>query len=272
MRLGPGEYFGTTAWEKRSGDLRLTLSVYPAGQAQPRHCHANPTFFLLLRGSHRDYSGHGEFDQPPLSLIYHPTTSAHAGESGAQDVRGLNIEYEPGWLGRHGLDEGDLCGYRPLDAPQARLAALRFLATAVQPGGRAETDLETQALELVEALGAGPCRPAPGPAPRWLRTAEDFMRARFRESVSLRHVAAEARVHPVYLARVFRRRHGCSVSEYLRALRLLEAGRLVLQRASLAGAAHAAGFADQPHFSRRFAAAFGFSPRGLWPARISFGK
>jgi AraC family transcriptional regulator len=76
-------------------------------------------------------------------------------------------------------------------------------------------------------------------------------------------------VHPVYLARVFRRRHGCSVSEYLRALRLEEAGRLVLQGAPLAQAAYAAGFADQAHFTRCFAAAFGFTPTGLWPARAS---
>jgi AraC family transcriptional regulator len=93
------------------------------------------------------------------------------------------------------------------------------------------------------------------------------LRARFRESVGLRHVAREAGVHPVYLARVFRRRHGCSVGEYLRVLRLVEAGRLVLEGAALAQAAHEAGFADQAHFSRCFSGAFGFTPKGLRPAR-----
>jgi AraC family transcriptional regulator len=142
------------------------------------------------------------------------------------------------------------------------------VATAFQHGDRVEADLETQALELLEPLVARP-RPdqAAGPIPRWLRTAEDFLQARFRESVGLRHVAREAGVHPVYLARVFRRCHGCSVSEYLRALRLIEAGRLVLEGTPLAQAAYAAGFADQAHFCRRFSAAFGFTPRGLWPAR-----
>jgi AraC family transcriptional regulator len=184
-------------------------------------------------------------------------------------MRGLNIEYEPGWLSRHELDERDLGDYRPLDSAPARLAALRFLATAFQPGDRADPDLETQALELLEPLVTRPARPAEGPVPRRLRAAEDFLRVRFREPVSLRHVAREVGVHPVYLARVFRRRHGCSVSEYMRALRLAEAGRLGLQGAPLAQAAYAAGFADQAHFSRRFSAAFGFSPRGLWPARAS---
>ena len=53
------------------------------------------------------------------------------------------------------------------------------------------------------------------------------------------------------------------------ALRLVEAGRLVLQGESLATAAHAAGFSDQAHFSRRFSREFGFSPKGLWPVRRS---
>jgi AraC family transcriptional regulator len=184
-------------------------------------------------------------------------------------MRGLNIEYEPDWLNRYELDEKNLGGYRPLDSASACLAALRFLATACQPGDRADTDLETQALELLEPLVTRHARPAAGPVPRWLATAEDFLRARFREHVSLRHVAREVGVHPVYLARVFRRRHSCSVSEYLRVLRLVEAGRLVLQGASLVQAAYAAGFADQAHFSRRFSAAFGFSPKGLWPVRVS---
>jgi AraC-like DNA-binding protein len=269
MWLGPGEYFGSPVWERRSGGLLLTLSVYRTGRIQPWHCHANPTFFLLLAGDHRDHSRQGGFDQPAFSLVYHPTTSAHAGEQGERGMRGLNIEYEPYWLERHGLSERDLGGYRPLDSALTCLASLRFLATAFQPGERAETELETQALEFLEPLVARPARSAAGSAPRCLGTAEDFLRARFRESVSLRDVARESGVHPVYLARVFRQRFGCSVSQYLRAVRLVEAGQLVLQGASLAQAAYAAGFADQAHFSRCFSQAFGFTPKGLWPARDS---
>jgi AraC family transcriptional regulator len=267
MRLGPGEYLGGTSWERPCRGLLLTLSAYQPNQTQPWHCHAHPTFFLLLCGSHRDHSRQGVFDQPALSLVYHPTTTVHAGELGARGMRGLNIEYQPAWLERHGLRESDLGGYQSLDSAMMRLAALRFLATACQPGDRADSELETLALELLAPLVAWPDRPAAGSRPPWLRTAEDFLRARFRESVSLRDVAREAGVHPVYLARVFRGRHGCPVSEYLCRLRLAEAGQLVLEGASLAQAAHAAGFADQAHFARCFSAAFGFSPKGLRPVR-----
>jgi AraC family transcriptional regulator len=267
MRLGPGEYLGGTLWERRCRGLRLTLSAYGRGGTQPWHCHANPTFFILLAGDHRDHTRREGFDQPTLGLVYHPTTEPHAGEMGPRGMRGLNVEYEPGWLEGHGLREADLGGYRPLASARSRLAALRLLATAFQAGDCAEADLQTQALELLEPLVARPAAPAAGPAPRCLRAAEEFLGAHFRGPVSLRDAARAAGVHPVYLARVFRGRHGCPVSEYLRALRLAEAGRLVLGGAPLVEAAYAAGFADQAHFSRSFSREIGHSPKTLLPAR-----
>src|SRR5262245_28555567 len=125
MRLGPGEFFGEAVWGRQFGGLRLTLSAYRPGLAQPWHDHSHPTFFLLLAGGHRDHSPRGGFDQPPFSLVYHPAGYAHSGEHGPRGMRGLNIEYEPGWLARNELVERDLGGYRPLDSGPARLAALR---------------------------------------------------------------------------------------------------------------------------------------------------
>jgi AraC family transcriptional regulator len=269
MRLGPGQFFGSTVWERRSGGLLLTLSAYPRGGTQPWHCHTNPTLFLLLAGQHRDHTRHEGFDQPAFSLVYHPITGQHAGELGPRGMRGLNIEYEPDWLARHALREADLGAYRPLASLQDRLASLRLLATAFGAGPQAEADLQTQALELLEPLVVRPGAPAVGPAPRCLHRAEEFLRGQFRGPVSLRDAAREAGVHPVYLARVFRRHTGRSVSAYLRALRLAEAGRLVLEGAPLIEAAYTAGFADQAHFSRSFSRELGHSPKCLLPARAS---
>jgi AraC family transcriptional regulator len=267
MRLNAGNYLGAPVWQRQCDGVLLTLTAYPRAGTQPWHCHANPTFFLLLSGDHRDHSRHASFEQPPFSLVYHPTTWTHAGEPGPRGMRGLNIEYGPSWLARHELRPDALGGYRSLASPRARLGALRFAATAFQPGDHAAADLQTRALEFLAALVARPVEM--GPSPAWLRRAEEFLREFFREPVSLRDAAREAGVHPVHLARVFRRRNGRSVSGYLTALRLVEAGRLVLQGSSLADASHAAGFSDQAHFSRRFSREFGFSPKNLLPARAS---
>src|SRR5262249_13332887 len=81
--------------------------------------------------------------------------------------------------------------------------------------------------------------------------------------VRLRDVAAEVGVHPVYCARAFRRATGCTVSTYVHILRLVDAGRLILDEGQpLAQAALQAGFADQAHFTRMCSRSLDFT-RGL---------
>src|SRR5262249_32303117 len=106
--------------------------------------------------------------------------------------------------------------------------------------------------------------PESTPRPPWFRRAETYIHDQFQTPITLRACARAAGIHPVHLARVFRQRYQCSVSEYLRALRLLEAGRLVLRaNVSITEAALRAGFADHAHFTRCCSRRFGFSPRVL---------
>jgi AraC family transcriptional regulator len=271
MKLGPGAHFGESLRERSFGGLTVKLLSYQAGQKQPLHVHAHPTLFVLLTGAHRERWRRGEHEQPALAPLYHPTAVHHGSEVGPDGMLAINLEFEPCWLGRHGLEERDLGGYRLL-APsvRARLDGLRLAATAFRAGPEAEAGLETQALEALVPLVREAGREGSGsaPAPRWLRRAEEFLRATFPTPVSLRVVAAEVGVHPVYLARVFRRRHGCSVHEYLLALRLAEAGQSILHRGRpLAEAALAAGFSDQAHLCRCFRREFGVTPKALRAAR-----
>lgn len=97
--------------------------------------------------------------------------------------------------------------------------------------------------------------------PRWLLAAEEALRERVDRPVGLGELAAEVGVHPTHLARAFRRRHGVSVGEYGRRLRLAwAAGELATGDLSLGAVAAQAGFADQSHFTRAFRAHAGVTP------------
>jgi AraC family transcriptional regulator len=77
-------------------------------------------------------------------------------------------------------------------------------------------------------------------------------------------IAAQARVHPVYLARVFRQVYGVTPGEYVRRLRLEWAKERILNSAEpLSDLALQAGFADQSHLSRAFRARYGVPPAHL---------
>ena len=78
---------------------------------------------------------------------------------------------------------------------------------------------------------------------------------------SLAELAAGVGVHPVTLARAFRRTFGCTIGEYLRRLRIERAAeQLATGTQPLAEIALAAGFADQSHFSNVFRRRVGMSP------------
>jgi AraC family transcriptional regulator len=68
-------------------------------------------------------------------------------------------------------------------------------------------------------------------------------------------------VHPTHLARAFRARHGVSVGEYGRRVRVAWASaELAASDRPLAMIAAQAGFADQGHFTRLFRRYVGTTP------------
>jgi len=97
-------------------------------------------------------------------------------------------------------------------------------------------------------------------APSWLDEADAMVRERFAEKIRLSDVAIAVGVHPVHLARSYRRRFGTSVGERVRALRLESAREQLASGAAVAAAAASAGFADQSHFTKAFRRAHGIGP------------
>lgn len=263
LTLSSGEYFGSILHRRRLQGLPLTLTAYPPGHTYPWHIHDIPTLFVLLAGQHHDENRRVSFDQSPLSVVVHPTHGPHATSVGPDGMVGLNLELTDDWLDRCHIERRDLAvDYLVLDSLGAKLLALRVAVLACGPEEAAEVEVETVALEMVACLVRAPLPPAR--APHWLSRAQDFLRAHAHNPVGLRDVAAEVGVHPVYCARAFRQAAGCTVSAYLRALRLLDAGRLILEkRHSLADVALHVGFADQAHFTRAFSRDLGFPPGRL---------
>lgn len=106
--------------------------------------------------------------------------------------------------------------------------------------------------------------------PLWLERVRNSLEEHFAEPYKVSEIAAQAGVHPVHLAREFRKYYGASVGEYLRRMRIEYACReLMGSNVAVTSIAFAAGFADQSHFSRTFKRLCGTTP-GRY--RASVGK
>jgi AraC family transcriptional regulator len=261
--LASGEYLGTPLCRRHLHGLIMTITAYPCRRTYPWHVHEAPTLFVLLAGQHHDENRRTSFDQPPLSVVFHPTIGPHAMRVGPDRLLGINLELTDAWLDRCQLRQRDLnAEYRLLDSMAARRMGLSLAAAVHETHDAAAADVENLALELVARLVQD--HAPPRRVPHWLARAEEFLASSAHGPLRLREVAAEVGVHPVYCARAFRRATGCTVSAYIQMLRLLEAGRLILdQGLPLAHAAAGAGFADQAHFTRTCTRTFGFTPGRL---------
>jgi YesN/AraC family two-component response regulator len=97
--------------------------------------------------------------------------------------------------------------------------------------------------------------------PSWLGQAVDLLHGEFRTQITLDAIAQELNLHPIHLSRVFRKKHGCTMSEYANRLRVQFACAKMSQGwPALDELALEAGFSDQSHMGRVFKSLVGDTP------------
>jgi AraC-like DNA-binding protein len=90
--------------------------------------------------------------------------------------------------------------------------------------------------------------------------ARDYLRERVVTPVTLDELADVAALSKFYLLRAFQRAFGITPHSYQMQLRLARARRLLAEGRPLSHVTYDAGFADQSHLTRRFAAFYGLTP------------
>src|SRR4051812_30562625 len=127
MKLDPVPFFGRTLRERDCNGLGLNLGAYPPGR-QSLHVHAWPSFSIVVTGKGRERNRRDEYDQPPLAVVFNPSSEPHANDIGPGGVLGFTLSFAPAWLEQQGLTEWALGGHRMLDpSVWSRLATLRLL-------------------------------------------------------------------------------------------------------------------------------------------------
>jgi AraC family transcriptional regulator len=229
-----------------SDGVACHLGFYREGSAQRMHSHPTPTVSLLLSGwVHEEVAGN-EVSAGAMSISIKPPDVRHRdvyGRNGAV-ILSVAIDDPAHWASTLPPPEWN---WRPM----VRRDYGEVLSSLTAPDG-----LRDATFELL-ALGSRPDRKI-GIPPRWLRTVEEQLRDRPDQSLS--DVAADAGVHPVYLARAFRCWYGTSPS----AFRLLQRTSAAIGAALWSGkaasdVAHEVGFADQSHMARSIRSATGHS-------------
>jgi AraC family transcriptional regulator len=251
----------TIVQPKRISSFGLTKTIYPPQLAQPRHRHEAASLSFVIAGTYSERCERNSRTCHPSTLVVHPAGEFHSVEFHRDPVQILNVQADQAFVSRYlpltnALSEALSCQ----TATIARLGS-RLVREFTDPDDLSGLAVEGIVIELlVEVIRERSRKDEPKKA-LWLDQARDFLHDNFSQPLGLEEVGKTVGIHPVHLARVFRRRFGCTMGEYVRLLRVEFAKKqLFATDRPVCEIALAAGFSDQSHLNKTFKAHLGLTP------------
>jgi len=261
VRLLDGRYYGSILRHGQIADLLLTETVYAPHSIIPNHSHASPYFCKILDGNYTETYEQLTRECDAQTLAFHPPDEMHSERFYTRSVRSFNVEITSAYMGR--IKQHTEILNEPAEFHGGTMAwlATKMYREFISRDNISALSIEGLALEIVAAV----CRSQHSSTARdpalWLLRARDLLHARFADHLTMAEIAQTVEVHPVQLARKFRRHYRCTIGEYLRGLRIeFACQQIVSGNCSLAEASIQAGFFDQSHFSRIFKTLTGLTP------------
>lgn len=268
MKLKIGEFLGTQIRQHSTPQFTFTEYRYSPEMRLASHSHERAYFSFALAGSYEEYGPNSGQICDTRAGLFHPADERHSDHFGACGGHIFSIEIGPDALNKaraYGLNVD-----RRVVLRTAAVGALRRRAYSAFVAGPSAIDLVLEAvgLELLYQLGWPKSHVAERHAPRWLTEVTDIIHSDFRSKITMVSLAERVGIHPVHLARTFKRHRGVTIGEYVRNLRVENAlNELLNSSRSLSEIALHSGFCDQSHFGRMFKMATALTPKQLRRSR-----
>jgi AraC family transcriptional regulator len=220
------------------------------------HAHENPHVTVLLAGATFEKRQGSECYRQAGEAVFFHAGEPHQNSKTVPGSQNFNIEFTPGFLNAYHLTEYEI-GHAICKNPLAATAFLRAYCQLVHDEHYTGDSTTMAVLGLLRTRKNAGSRP-----PGWVGQVTELLHDRWNEHVSLHELSVETGTHPVTISKYFTRYFGCTLSEYMRKLRVMNSIALVKNTTHLlTRIAHESGFADQAHFTRAFKQITGFLPK-----------
>jgi AraC family transcriptional regulator len=255
------EFQGEIVRKRGIGNFTLLEGVYRPNQVLPRHSHEHAYVSVALRGAYLERCGLRSWDCGDGGAIFHVAGESHSNRFYETGARLLILEIKPQFLAQ--LHEQGVVTDRQswLTSPYCGQLALKLNQMLPLTDPLSALSAEGVGIELLSETLRPHFLKTNRSEPDWLRTVHEILHDRYREPLTLTELASAVSVHPVHLARAFRKRYDCCIGDLIRRLRTEAACyELLHSDASLAEIAARTGFTDQSHLCRILKRQTGVSP------------
>lgn len=264
-RLPSGDFIGSRSLSVETGGFKIGLwraALPPEGVHE--HVHDDAHFVLTLDSGYHSLAHDREKPRDAAfragTLIWNPPGVEHRDSFERPGGRFLSVSFMP---------TGDLTGADParLTHHRAERAARLLIGRTAAFLAGDEIAVESLALDMASAVFHDrDARPGDAPPPWLFRAREAIEDLSANPGLQVRDIAALVGVHPVSLARRYRRHFGHSPAAAIRHARISRAIGALTGAVPLADLAAATGYADQSHLTREVRAFYGLPPRRLTAA------
>lgn len=264
LALPFGAFYGLMDRQVQLPGLEISVLNADPHRVVERHSHTEAHFVFVLDGLYISTAIHATPVSDGRALIFNPAGTTHRDRFEARG-RVMSGQFLTVSIAAELMDAAHY-----VNGLAARAVALRShevlslaerLAGELRSGGSdAGLRRESLALTLLTEVATSQ-ESASRDAPSWLAIACAQLDDALGSELSIGEIARVAGVHPVHLARVFRRFMGVSPGDYLRQRRL-EHARTLLRATSrpMTEIALSCGFVDQSHFTTAFRRAYRVTP------------
>ena len=242
---------------KHAGDAVVAMGNVPPGSRFRRHAHEGLHLCGVLAGGFVERAARGHESAGPGTVRLSPSAS-HDIDFGPAGARCVVIHFPV-------PPEGLALDRSSFHADPWLAALLRRVPPAVAADAtRGAAALDHCVAEMLAQLLRRKNPRASSTPPGWLRGVRDALLDGRGEAVALDDLARPFGIHRAHLARAFRDHYGVTIGAFVRRLRVERAVGLLHDRErTLADVALDAGFADQSHMTRAFAAVLQTTPGRL---------
>jgi AraC family transcriptional regulator len=254
--LGKGQYVGKVLLEVRDDHISVNVTNYSAASYNDCcHYHVNAHVSFVLKGGCLEKKDHTYERVAGKATVY------RAGEPHQvltmKNSAHVNLELDESFFKKYDLSEETWV--RAVDTtPDLNLMMLQIYRELSKDDPLSATCVN---MLILQRLHISSDKKYNRRAPNWLIKVQNLLHDRWNEIVTLEDLAIAADVHPVTISHYFPHHFYCTLSTYMRKLKIDRALTMIKHsKESLTDIGLECGFSDQSHFIRTFKLFTGFLP------------
>lgn len=253
------QYDNLVILKRRAASAAYTEEFYNRAFDHPKHEHEQSNFMLTGHCVYREKLGSKTFYHSPNSVLWRPPEIAHSDAMAQPNGRSFAV-FVKSHLLRQYSDYANIPGEFSESNSYLVYLINRLRNEFRNWGDSSELISEGLVLEML-GYSATNKLPAERQPPKWVLRIVEKLEDEYVAKHTNLELADEVGVHPVHLARTFRRYYGRSVGTYLKETRVQRAMfQISAKMLPLAEIAYSSGFSDQSQFTRAFKEIVGITP------------